>query len=87
MLNKKHLFWLGVATLGVLIVYNSTKKNTLKEFTEVKDTQEQKSFDNSTLPSRLQPPYKMADGEPMPQKFTQKRILGLNAKPRFDAIY
>jgi len=84
MLDKKHLFWASIAALGVLIVYNSTRKTPLIEVTE---TQQQKAFDSSTLPAHLQPPYRMADGEPMPPKFASKRILGLNAKPRFDAMY
>ena len=84
MVDKKHLFWIGLATLGVLIVYNSTRKTTL---VEVMETQVQKTFDNSTLPSFLQPPYKMAEGDPMPQPFASKKTLGLNLKPRFDAMY
>jgi len=87
MLDKKQIFWIGVAALTVLIVYNSTKKASLIEVTETQEQQKQKAFDNSTLPSRLQPPYKMADGEPMPQPFAKKRILGLNAQPRFDGMY
>jgi len=81
--DKKHLILIGLAvTLGVVIVYYSTRKPALIEITEI---EEQKNFDNSTLPSRLQPPYKMAEGDPMPQRFASQRILGLNAKPRFDA--
>lgn len=83
MINKKYLFWAGICVLGVLIVYNSTKK---AEVLEITDTQEHKTFDNSTLPKRLQPPYKMADGDPMPKQFASKRVLGLSLKPRFDSM-
>ena len=83
-MDKKHLIWIGIAALTVLIVYNSTRKTTLIEVTE---TQEQKAFDNSTLTSRLQPPYRMAEGDPMPKQFASKRILGLNSQPRFDGMY
>jgi len=82
--NKKFVFWGCIAALTILIVYNSKRKIGL---TEVTETQEQKTFDNSTLPARLQPPYRMAEGDPMPQKFAKQRILGLNSQPRFDGLY
>lgn len=82
MLDKKKLFYVGLAALGVLIVYSSTRKT---EFKEVTESQDQKSFDSSRLPSHLKPPYKMADGDKMPI-LNVKKLTGISFKPRFDSM-
>ena len=82
MLDNKKLFYIGLAALGVLIVYSSTRK---PELEEVKGTQDQKSFDNSNLPNQLKPPYKMAEGDKFPT-LNVKKVIGLSIKPRFDAL-
>jgi hypothetical protein len=85
MLDNKKLFYIGLAALGVLIVYSSTRKPELKELKEVIGTQEQKSFDNSELPIKLKPPYKMAEGDKFPT-LNEKKLIGISFKPRFDAL-
>jgi len=82
MIDNKKLFYIGLAALGVLIVYSSTRKTELQE---VKGTQDQKSFDNSILPIQLKPPYKMAEGDKFPT-LNVKKVIGLSIKPRFDAM-
>lgn len=82
MLDKKKLFYVGLAALGVLIVYSSTRKTEFKEVTETKD---QKNFDNSKLPSHLKPPYKMMEGDAMPT-LNVKKLTGISFKPRFDSM-
>ena len=82
-MDKKKLFYIGLAALGVLIVYSSTRKPKLEE---VKGTQDQKSFDNSNLPTQLKPPYKMAEGDKFPTLNT-KKLIGISFKPRFDSMY
>jgi hypothetical protein len=82
MIDNKKLFYIGLAALGVLIVYSSTRK---PELQEVKGTQDQKSFDNSVLPIQLKPPYKMAEGDKFPT-LNVKKVIGLSIKPRFDAL-
>jgi len=81
MLNK-NLFYIGLAALGVLIVYSSTRKPELKEYIGMED---QKSFDNSNLPIQLKPPYKMAEGDKFPT-LREKKLIGISFKPRFDAL-
>ena len=82
MLDNNKLLYIGLAALGVLIVYSSTRKPELKELVE---TQEQKSFDNSILPIQLKPPYKMAEGDKFPT-LNVKKLIGISFKPRFDAM-
>jgi hypothetical protein len=82
MIDNKKLVYIGLAALGVLIVYSSTRKPKLQE---VKGTQDQKSFDNSVLPIQLKPPYKMAEGDKFPT-LNVKKVIGLSIKPRFDAL-
>jgi hypothetical protein len=83
MLDNKKLFYIGLAALGVLIVYSSTRKSELQE---VKGTQDQRSFDNSNLPIQLKPPYKMAEGDKFPTLNT-KKLVGISFMPRFDSMY
>jgi len=82
MLDNKKLFYIGLAALGVLIVYSSTRKPELKEYIGMQD---QKSFDNSNLPIQLKPPYKMAEGDKFPT-LNVKKLIGISFKPRFDAM-
>lgn len=82
MLDNKKLFYIGLAALGVLIVYSSTRKPELKEYIGMQD---QKSFDNSNLPIQLKPPYKMAEGDKLPT-LNVKKLIGISFKPRFDAM-
>jgi hypothetical protein len=83
MLEKKHIFLLGIVTLGVLIYVNSNKKMDMVEVEE--PTTEKKSFDSSTLPLTLMPPKRLGDGEPLPPNTVKKNFSNVfNLKPRLD---
>ena len=88
MLERKHIFLLGLVTLGVLIYINTNKKLEMVEVEEpkdIKDTTEKKSFDSSTLPLTLMPPTRLGDGEPLPPNTIKKNFSNiLNLKPRLD---
>jgi hypothetical protein len=85
MLERKHIFLLGIITLGVLIYVNSNKKLDMVEIEEPKDTTEKKSFDSSTLPLTLMPPTRLGDGEPLPPNTVKKNFSNVfNLKPRLD---
>ena len=83
MLERKHIFLLGIVTLGVLIYINSNKKMDMVEVQE--PTSEKKSFDSSTLPLTLMPPTRLGDGEPLPPNTIKKNFSNIfNLKPRLD---
>ena len=83
MLERKHVFLLGLVTLGVLIYVNSNKKLDMVEVEE--STSEKKSFDSSTLPLTLMPPTRLGDGEPLPPNTVKKNFSNVfNLKPRLD---
>ena len=83
MLERKHIFLLGLVTLGVLIYINSNKKLDMVEVEE--PTTEKKSFDSSTLPLTLMPPTRLGDGEPLPPNTIKKNFSNVfNLKPRLD---
>ena len=88
MLERKHIFLLGLVTLGVLIYINTNKKLDMVEVEEPKDTEdtnEKKSFDSSTLPLTLIPPTRLGDGEPLPPNTVKKNFSNIfNLKPRLD---
>ena len=42
-------------------------------------------FENSELPIKLKPPYKMAEGDKFPT-LNEKKLIGISFKPRFDAL-
>lgn len=81
-LDKKQLAYIGVGALVFLVLVSSTKKVVLQE---VATEDASKSFDSSKLPPTLRPPYRLAEGEPLPK--LAKRNYSFNAlglKPRFD---
>ena len=81
MIDKK-LIYAGVGVLVVLIIYNSTRRLELKEVVQPALT---KSFDSSSLPSFLQPPFRINDGDPIPTPVKKEFTLNLiGAYPRFD---
>jgi hypothetical protein len=83
MLERKHIFLLGLVTLGVLIYINTNKKLDMVEVEE--PTPEKKSFDSTTLPLTLMPPTRLGDGEPLPPNTVKKNFSNvLNLKPRLD---
>ena len=83
MLEKKHIFLLGLVTLSVLIYVNSNKKIDMVEVEE--PTTEKKSFDSSSLPLTLMPPTRLGDGEPLPNNTIKKNFSSVfNLKPRLD---
>ena len=85
MLEKKHIFLLGIVTLGILIYINTNKKLEMVEVGEPKDTSEKKSFDSFTLPLTLMPPTRLGDGEPLPPNTIKKSFSNVfNLKPRLD---
>ncbi len=77
--NKK--VYIGIGALALLIFYCSTRKPVLKEV--IDPTLVAKEFDNSSLPSNLQPPYKLAEGETT-NTAKRKSMTGLSFMPRFD---
>jgi len=84
MLEKKHIFLLGVVAIGVLILVNSNKKLQMVEVQEALP-EEKKSFDSSTLPLTLMPPTRLGDGETLPNNNLKKNFSSLfNLKPRLD---
>ncbi len=84
MLERKHLFLLGIVTLGVLIYINTNKKIDMVEVEEPQTT-DKKSFDSSTLPLTLMPPTRLGDGEPLPVNTIKKNFSNVfNLKPRLD---
>jgi hypothetical protein len=84
MLERKHLFLLGIVTLGVLIYINTNKKIDMVEVEEAEAT-DKKSFDSSTLPLTLMPPTRLGDGEPLPVNTIKKNFSNVfNLKPRLD---
>ena len=93
MLERKHIFLLGLVTLGVLIYINTNKKFDMVEVEE--PASEKKSFDSSIcpvdvpptveLPLTLMPPTRLGDGEPLPPNTIKKNFSNVfNLKPRLD---
>ena len=83
MTDKEKLIYSSVGILLILILINSTKSLPLKEVGENTDN---KSFDNSTLPSELKPPTRLNEGEPFPKTNVPKKgFSNITFKPRFDA--
>lgn len=82
-MTRQHWIYAGVGVLVLLVLVSSTKKVELKE---IKETDlEPKSFDSSTLPSDLRPPYKLATGEVIPRPIKRNfNIHSIGIKPRFD---
>lgn len=81
--EKKQMVYIGVGALVFLILVSSTKKVVLQEV--LSETNPSKSFDSSSLPATLKPPYRLAEGEPLPT--LAKRNYSFNSlglKPRFD---
>ena len=80
--QMKQLTYIGVGALVFLVLVSSTKKIVLQE---VLSENASKSFDSSNLPPTLRPPYRLAEGEPMPQLAKRNYSFnGLGLKPRFD---
>lgn len=84
MLEKKHIWIVGLITLGVLIYINSNKKLDMVEVEEP-TSEEKKSFDSSSLPLSLMPPTRLAEGEPIPETKIKKNFSSVfNMSPRMD---
>lgn len=84
MLEKKHIFLLGVVAVGVLIFINSNKKLQMVEVQEPTPT-DKKSFDSSSLPLTLMPPTRLGEGEALPNNNIKKNFNSVfNLKPRLD---
>lgn len=80
--QMKQLTYIGVGALVFLVLVSSTKKIVLQE---VPSESASRSFDSSNLPPALRPPYRLAEGEPMPQLAKRNYSFnGLGLKPRFD---
>lgn len=83
MMDKQKMIYVGVALFAFLVIVNSTKKVVLEEVTSDNAT---KTFDNTSLPYQLRPPYRMADGEQIPSSIAKRtnNFSSLGFKPRFD---
>ena len=57
----KRMAYIGLAALGVAVVYYSFRKQKLKEV--IDPTTEKKNFDYSRLPFSLRPPSKISDDQ------------------------
>ena len=81
-MTREKWIYTGVGLLVLLVLVNSTKKVALKE---VKESTDQASFDSSSLPPALKPPYKLAEGEQIPRPIKKNlNIFSIGVKPRFD---
>lgn len=81
-LSNEQLTYVGVGLFVFLVLVSSTKRVVLKE---VASDTPSKSFDSSSLPPELRPPYRLADGEPLPKLAIRNYSFnGLGLKPRFD---
>ena len=78
-LDREQTIYVGVGVFLFLVLVCSTRKVQLKE---VYSESANKSFDNSKLPFSLKPPYRLAEGEPLPKTTAKKAklesFLGLN---------
>jgi len=84
MLEKKHIFLLGLIAFGVVIYINSNKKLEMQEVEE-QIPSDKKSFNSSNLPLSLMPPIRLADGELVPKTSIKKNFTNVfNLKPRLD---
>lgn len=81
-ISKEHWIYAGVGLFVLAVLYSSTKKVELKEVNE--SDLEQKSFDSSSLPSDLKPPYRLATGEQIPRPIKRNFNIFSIGKPRFD---
>lgn len=84
MLDKKHIWLLGILAFGVFVYVNSNNKLEMVEVEEPNES-DKKSFDSSTLPLILTPPTRLSDGEPIPATKIKKNFTSIfNLKPRLD---
>jgi len=85
-MNRNHLIYAGVGVFAILVIYYSTRKVYLQEVLD--PSMVSKNFDASSLPYKLRPPYRLAEGEPMQTARNGRRlnITGLSLKPRFDQL-
>jgi hypothetical protein len=84
MLDKKHIWLLGILAFGVFVYINSNNKLEMVEVEEPKES-DKKSFDSSTLPLILTPPTRLSDGETIPATKIKKNFTSIfNLKPRLD---
>ena len=83
MMDKQKMIYVGVALFAFLVIVNSTKKVVLEEVTSDNTN---KTFDNTSLPYQLKPPFRMADGEQIPPTIAKRvnNFSSLGFKPRFD---
>jgi len=81
-LDKKQLTYVGVGALVFLVLVCSTKKVALLEVSSINASN---SFDASSLPPALKPPYRLAEGEALPELARKTYSFnGMGLKPRFD---
>ena len=82
MIDKKKAIYIGLGVFALLVIVSSSKKVQLKEVPDsVPNTL---AFDHSSLPSDLQPPSRLNEGEALPETNKPKNITGINLMPRFD---
>ena len=89
-MDKNKWVYVGIGLFCLIVVINSTKKVQLNTvpISEV-DESNTKSFDNAALPTYLQPPVRLREGENLPKLNVPKRLMGFalggtKPKPRFD---
>ena len=81
-LDNKQITYIGVGLFVFLVLVSSTKRIVLQE---VANESPSKSFDSSSLPPALKPPYRLAEGEALPKLAIRNYSFnGLGLKPRFD---
>ena len=73
----------GFGVLALMIIYSSTRKTEIKEVIDPSLDINTVNFDSSTLPSKLQPPYRLEEGEVV-NTAKKKSLTGISFKPRFD---
>jgi hypothetical protein len=80
-LDKQKMIYAGVGIFVFLVLVSSTKKIVLQEVSTNTPT---KSFNSTSLPHELRPPYKLAEGEDLPKSMAKRSFNLFGLKPRFD---
>ena len=69
-IEKQQLLYMGIGVFIALVILN-TKNNRIDEIT---DSQVNRAnFDASRLPSKLQPPKRLSENEPLPLSRVEKK--------------
>lgn len=86
-MDKNKYIYAGILLFVGLVIYSSTKKVEMQEViatpTDGKTAAANGNVDKKRIPSFLQPPNKLAEGEKYVPSL-KKSMTGISFKPRFD---